>query len=293
MTPYSDRLSIHITKHFSVNILFFPILAASILGRFFLLFSISFICALLHELAHVAVAIRLGVGVSNVQIQPFGVCAHLKSSIIKNPWHEIAVAICGPLTNFIICSVLSLFSHFYSDYQEIISYAFCCNLAMASINLLPCLPLDGGRIVRSFLTLIFGALPAYNFIVKLSRFVILLLICLSVYMLLTSSFNFSLILIVSFLLGNLYGEQRNISHRTMTELMNYKEKLCTDELNHSSVITAHKSTPARKILRKLSYNRYYIIHVTDDDMRILKTLSEGEIVGSIIEKGIRITLGDI
>ncbi len=293
MSSHRDRLTIHITDFISVNILFFPILAASILGRYFSLFSIAFTIAILHELSHIFAAVRLGVGISDIELLPFGVCAHLKSNIIKNPWHEIAIAISGPLMNLFLAALFVVLSRLLPLHKELWDYAIYCSIAMAIVNLLPCLPLDGGRIVRAALTLVFGAMPAYNFILKLSRIVIILLLVIASYALMTSGFNFSLILIGTFLLGNLYGEHKNITRQALTELLYYKNKLNREDLTRSTVITAHSSTPARRLLRRLSYNRYHIIHIVDDNMNICKTLTESSIIKALVEKGIRITLGEL
>ncbi len=230
--------SLAVYPHIKVNILFFPIVAASILGNYFGLFAASFISAILHELTHIAVAKRLGIGISYMEIMPFGVCAKLKSDIIKNPWHEILVAVCGPLSNLLICATLYLMPFECSLKNYIIN----CNIAMAVLNLMPCLPLDGGRCARAFLTIAFGSLTAYNITIRISRIFIAFILAISVYALLTSSFNFSLILIGCFLLGNLISEQKNISRQAFWEIMNTENKLDKNEFSGARVITAHKST---------------------------------------------------
>ena len=278
--------TVKIFPFLKINILFFPVLCASMLGNYHTQFILSYLCALLHEMAHVLSARALGVGISYIEIQPFGICAKLKSSVIQNPIHEILIAASGPLSNIIITII------FYTIYRRI-DYFICCNLAMACINLVPALPLDGGRIMRALLSMHLGALRAYNIAVKVSRIPVAVILLASVYGLLTARFNFSLILIGVFLLGNLYSEQINISKSTLLEILHYKDKLKQDEFRRCIVIVANASTPARHILKQLAYNRYHIIHVTDDDLQITKTLSEGELLHAILKSGIRVTLAEI
>lgn len=286
-------MTINISSHLKINILFFPLLAASILGRYFSAFFAAYLCAIIHELSHIAIAQRLGVGVSYIEILPFGVCARLKADIIKNPVHEILIALSGPLANVILAIASTILFQNYSINNEVFTYFFYCNVAMAAINILPTLPLDGGRILRAYLTLKTGSIFAYNFSIKLSRIVILFLLGCSVYILLASDFNFSLILIGAFLLGNLCLEQRNISKFTLRELLCYPDKINDGEMMVSHILTAHKDTPARRILKKLSYNNYHIVCVVDDDLKILKTLTEGQLISSLQSRGIRITLDEI
>ncbi len=286
-------MTISLLPHLKINILFFPLLAASILGRYFSALALAFLCAILHELSHVFAAWRMGVGVSYIEILPFGVCARLKSDIIKNPAYEIIIALAGPLINIVIFAIALIFRYNLSVDSEILNYFIICNLSMAIINLLPCLPLDGGRMLRAYLTLKTGSVFAYNFTVSLSRIIVLILIGGSVYLLLSNNFNFSLILIGAFLLGNLCLEQRNATKNTLRELLFYEDKLKTGEMTRSHIITAHKSTPARRILKKLSYNNYHIICVVDDDLSVTKALTEGQVINALTKQSIRITLGEI
>lgn len=279
---------LNLFPHFYINLLFFPILAASIAGNYYMQFFLSYFCAVIHELAHVFTAHMLGIPVAEIEIQPFGVCCRLKSEIIQSPAKEIIIALAGPVSNLLIIPVVLMLSDKFGD---LLCYFVTCNIAIAMINLVPALPLDGGRILRAILTLSLGSLRAYNTSVKFSKIPIILLLCAAVYGLLSSNFNFSLILIGAFLLGNLFKEQRNISLRTLREILASDSKL--SEAKHSTVITAHSSDSASQILKLLSYNKYCIVHVTDDNKNVIKTLTEGKILNALVDKGIRTTLGDI
>lgn len=281
-----ELLSVKVLPYLRINLLLFPVIAASLIWDYFGLLILSYTCALLHEMVHIWAAVKLGVGISYIELQPFGVCARLKADIIKNPLHEVIIAILGPVCSLVLCLI--------GYYVDVFSKHFVyCNLALAIVNLLPVLPLDGGRVLRAVLTMKMGAVSAYNTTVKISRIPIATLIALSVYGLLTAQFNFSVILIGVFLLGSLFAEQHNISRQAIRELTNYKQKLKNSELSHATVICGDARTPARKILRRLSYNRYHIIHITDDNMRVTKTLTEGQILDAINTRGIRTTLGEI
>ena len=288
-----EPLTLKITPFFRINILFFPVLIASILGGYLPAFALSYLCALLHEVTHISVARYLGVGISHMEILPFGVCARLKCSVIKNPLHEIAVALSGPLFNIITASVTYFICLVCNLDNELFSYFFYCNTAIALVNFIPALPLDGGRVLRAALTMKAGTVYAYKLTVKISRVPILMLLLLSVYLLLTRRFNFSFILIGVFLLGNLCTEQTNISKLALREMLDFEDKLKDTDMNRTTVITAHKATPARRILRHLSYSSYNIIHVVDDRLHVAKTLTEGQLIRALTQQGIRVTLDDI
>lgn len=285
--------SIRISSFLRINLLFFLIVVASIVGNYYIYFLLSYGSALLHEIAHVLVARGLGIGISYIEILPFGVCARLKADVIKNPSDEILVAVAGPVLNIILAILTYFLNRFGLFSGEYITYFSLCNCAMACINLVPALPLDGGRILRGILTHNLGFLRAYNITSKISSIPVFIIFFSSVYLLLTNKFNFSLLLIGVFLISQLLNDQKNISKHALFEMLHYEEKIKNNTLNSTSVITAHKSTPARKILKKLSYHTYYIILVVDDNLKVSKALTEGQLIRSLTNKGIRISLDEV
>ena len=280
------KFTVKLLPFLKINLLLVPTLASSIIFGYSAPFITSYICAFIHELSHIATAKALKIKISHIELQPFGICACLNSDIICNPVSEIIISLAGPL-----CSLsLALFGYLSGRASE---YFVLCNTAMAVFNLLPVLPLDGGRILRAVLCTKTGAVSAYNTAVKISRIPLILLVLLGVYSLVTARFNFSLILIGAFLLSNIFAEQHNVSRQAVRELLGYKEKLCPHDLTGATVLCAKDSAPARKILHRLSYSRYHIIHVTDKNMNITKTLTEGQLLDAVSKKGISVTLSEI
>lgn len=273
---------------FRVNLLFFPLLAASILGNYYREFTAAYLCALLHELGHAAAARCLGVSFLYIEIQPFGVCIKLNTDKLKTPRQEILIAAAGPAVSLCLAAASPYLPLPCSD-----MYFFYCNISMAAINLLPALPLDGGRILKAVLSYRFGSVRAYNLTVSASKLPIALLLLLSVYGLLTMRFNLSLILISAFLLSNLACEQNNISRGALREIIGSREKLASTTMLKTGVLTARADTPARHILRELNISRFHIVNVTDKNGRIIRTLSETQLLDAMSEKGVRITLSDV
>ena len=98
---------------------------------------------------------------------------------------------------------LSLLCLVFRSYiqTEYLNYTLIASTSMGVLNLLPCLPLDGGRILRASLSLGSDAVSAWRTTMKISRVTSSVILIAGVYLLLTQSFQFSLILIGIFL-GN-------------------------------------------------------------------------------------------
>ncbi|MBE3578137.1 MAG: M50 family metallopeptidase [Limnochordales bacterium] len=109
---------------------------------------------LVHELAHVLVAYRFGMRVARVELTPLGGRAYIPELNVVDPSAEISIALAGPLTNLIlgvgpglVVAALGVVPD-----RDLLVVWQQINLSLAFFNLLPGLPLDGGRILRALLT---------------------------------------------------------------------------------------------------------------------------------------------
>jgi Zn-dependent protease/CBS domain-containing protein len=109
------------------------------------------ICVLLHELGHVALSLLLGKPVRRVVIFLLGGVSEIDGEL-ERPRDEFLVAIAGPAMSGIL-AVVSLVGYNLVPDDTIASalllLLFLSNLVVAIFNMLPGLPLDGGRVLRS------------------------------------------------------------------------------------------------------------------------------------------------
>ena len=270
--------------NFSIDLLFFPTVICAFLFGYSSMFLLSFLSVLIHEGAHIVCAHFLGVKISKIEIRPFGVCGILKEGYINNSEKEFLIAFTGPFISLFLVA-LSLIIPF-----PMRDYFFCVNLCICAINLLPALPLDGGRMVKSMLTYKMGILRAYNISLKFGKILIALLIPFSFLVLYVTKFNFSYVLITAFLLGNIYSEQKCITLITLKEILKNPHK--ADHLKRTKTYTVSENEYARKILRHISYDYYTIVNITKDG-KIIAALSEEQILSALLDYGITARYSDI
>ena len=287
----SNILNFSIGKQFTINIWVLVILFFSIANGYANIYLIAFSTSLLHEFAHVFCAKALKIPISKIIIYPFGVCAKLSDIYIKNSEKEFAVAFSGPFLNLVLFWLCIFISNTHPE--PLITYCADINLAMCILNLIPALPLDGGRMLKSILTLKYGIIRAYNFMLKLSRVLMLLVFVVALIFFFVFRSNFSLILISAFLLQNMCSEQKTITLITLKEILNSKDKLSVSSETRTKTLCVSELTPARTLLNQLSYDYFYIINVMNASGEIVKTLTEIQVLTSLTEKGIRIKYSEI
>lgn len=286
-------------RAFWVSPLFLLLVAASWLGGYFELFAIAYCSALIHELTHIFAARRLNIPVARIEVLPFGICGRLGVEFIRSPKNELLVAIAGPLASGALALIFWAAAQYlpglvqHEELREWLEYGRNVNFSLMLLNLMPTLPLDGGRVVKALLSELLGVIRAYNIVLRLSRVVIAVIIAFAVILLLVSDFNFSLIMIGVFLLGSLSAEQKNISIISLKEILYHKNKLHNSGLCRSERLATDSRTPARQFLRRISSNKYYVIDVVDDNGRITKSVTESQVLSALINRSIRLSFGEV
>ena len=101
----------------------------------------------LHEAAHILTARRMGFAVEELHLLPFGASMRLRHPA-GNP-HGGLVALAGPLCNLVVAGACALMQNLFSS--EHLQPFLWINLGMGMLNLLPILPLDGGRLLSELL----------------------------------------------------------------------------------------------------------------------------------------------
>ena len=121
-----------------------------------------FASVLTHEISHSLVA-RLR-GERQRVIALFAFCGLARPSEARAPSDELVIALVGPLANFAVACACrdrrSGAGHARITAGAVVAYLGLVNLLLGTFNLLPGLPLDGGRAVRSVSCARLGALRA-------------------------------------------------------------------------------------------------------------------------------------
>jgi len=136
-----------------------------------------FASVLVHELAHSIVAVRRGIPVRKITLFLFGGVAEITREP-SDPATEFRVAVAGPAISavlacgFWIASAAMGAQASRPGLQMALRYLAWANTVLLAFNLLPGLPLDGGRIVRALLWKGTGSLRRATFAASTSGKVI-------------------------------------------------------------------------------------------------------------------------
>lgn len=115
-----------------------------------------FACVLLHELSHCVVARKLGIPVRQITLFIFGGVSEMAQTHSSTPTAEFLTTISGPLSSLglgiVFLAITTLMRNSADRISaEMFHYLYYVNFLLAAFNLIPAFPLDGGRVLRSYL----------------------------------------------------------------------------------------------------------------------------------------------
>ncbi|MFB7186742.1 site-2 protease family protein [Streptomyces sp. NPDC056178] len=124
-----------------------------------LFFAIAFYASVLvHELAHTVVALHYKLPVRRIQLQFFGGVSEIEKES-ETPGREFLLAFVGPLLSLVLAGLFYVGMTFVAPGTVpgvLLAGLMISNLLVAAFNLLPGLPLDGGRMLRAVVWKITG-----------------------------------------------------------------------------------------------------------------------------------------
>lgn len=241
----------------------------------------------LHELAHAIMARGLGFRVERIELQPFGFVARIERAA---GWDALAIAAAGPLFSLLtVMGCAAACGKWPLPFVEAFGRA---NLSIALINLLPALPLDGGRMLRVLLSRYFSEDACLRLGVILGALAGAGLLALGIALLLRGGRNATPAVFGLFLFVAALREYREGGHARMEAMLRRHKALRRGGSVRVVHIGVHRSMPVSAALRRMQSGAYTVIDVLDDDMRIMARADEACLLALLARAGGSAPIGE-
>jgi stage IV sporulation protein FB len=253
-------------------------------GFFVLLFLLGFpgegaglLAALgIHELGHIIVAAILGYSTKQLRILPLGGQLDFADMIELCPSAEARIALAGPAANF-LTAVLAL-ALWGSDSSGLHGYFIRASLMLMAYNLLPALPLDGGRALRAKLMDWFSFYRATAILVGITWLSALSLMSLGILYLFNGVFKPTIFAGSAFLLYNAIRERRQVMIPLVRYVLSRKEKLTGLRLVQAQTLVAAPDARVGEVLKLIRPQQYYQISVLDKFGAVAGLITEHQLL---------------
>jgi Zn-dependent protease len=220
-----------------------------------------FASVLAHELGHSVVGLHFNLKIRSITLWILGGMAQFEM-IPRKRGTEAIMAIAGPITSLAVGFTAWLLLHLtpeaFTGARFVLAYVMHMNIILATFNLLPALPLDGGRVFRSVLALRVPYLRATQIAAATSKFLALVLGFIGVVFL-----NIWMILIAFFIYIAVTGESEYATMSTMLKGIEVEDLMTRD------VITISNETRVSDLVQRMFLERHLAFPVLDAGSRLV------------------------
>ncbi len=236
----------------------------------------TFIIVFFHEMVHYLVARYYKFSGFDIEFIAIGTVIKLKDLDEAFPREDLIISISGPAANLIFSAV---FYFVYKNFCSSLSYMlFSINLAIGLFNLIPAFPLDGGRILRSILNLKMTYKKANRIMIITSIFIGMALMFMYIFLFLNGYSNFSIGIIGIFIITTSLRENERISYIIMGDIIKKRYKFIKRGYIENRTLSIHYKQDLLTAMGLFDKNKYNIFMVLDNEMNLMDTIYEEEVI---------------
>ncbi len=262
----------------------FPVLCAALLttGQGALLLTMLLVLAM-HEMGHVLAALALGVRVSAIEVTPFGGAARLEGWRQLPAWQAALIALAGPLANLLLAMAAIFGTHYGLFSVEEAALFVRCNLTLMLFNLLPVLPMDGGRLCCACLGAWIGEQRALRVFSGLGIVLGLCVLALGAWGATQGMLNLTLLLAGSYLVYAALCERNTPAYTQLHRSMSNRTHLQERGALPARHWVVRDDLPIERLANRLSANCVHDFEVVDASMRRVGRLDESALLRGLLD----------
>lgn len=246
--------------------------------------SVAILVVGLHEIGHALCARALGLPVHEVYFFPLGGVLKLDIPLEHAGWREAVVALFGPVISLVLAvGAIALQNNVLKN--DFLVPFITGNITICAFNLLPALPLDGGRALRAMLMSVVGVMRATRVCVWLSRGIAAGIVALFAYSVVKGMPQWIALPIGIFLFMGANQENANMSGY-FNALTNKADTFARERVAKMRHVAVRKGASVGEVLRTLPHTQISRIVVMDEDMRTLYEIDESELVRRALDDGL-------
>lgn len=262
---------------------------AGVLGKGLIAFAI----VLIHELAHVVAARRFGVHVSDIELLPFGGVSRMGGEVVFNPAMEIYVATAGPAANLLLAGIGTALKNYGLWDDNLGPFFLQCNLMLAAFNLLPALPLDGGRVFRARLARRVGLKEATYRAAWWGQFWGATVILGGMAGLGMGLTGLDIVITGLFLFYAAAREKNLAPYHFIRHLAQKKKELVAAGVLPGEPIVSLDTARLGDVIRTFVPRRFHLVLLLDKDWQYRGVVSESQIVDALLTDGLNVPVGSL
>lgn len=238
----------------------------------------------LHELSHIVIASSYGCKFNNFKINVLGAKAEICEIEELSEKRKLNVYLAGPCFNFIIAMMMYILNYKYN--LVIFENSVKINLSLGLFNLLPAYPLDGSRICEILLTRRYLYRKTKSIVVILSIIISIMLFFFGTsIMIFLHKVNISFFMASVLMIYTSILEKQKTMYIIMGDIFKKLKKLKKYGYIENKSISIYYKKGLVNVLTLVDKNKFNIFYVLDDNMKVVGTVCEDELIEALKEYG--------
>lgn len=277
---------------FSVNVFTIPIYIIALFSSFTIQYfaTVAFIIA--HEVGHILVALISGGKIYSFRILPVGVNALIDDCYCKKS-EKLLIYFAGPCVNIMFAIIIYIFYARQLINIELTAGVYI-NIWLAFFNLLPTLPLDGGKIVLELFADYSGLFKASKYMNRITVILSVIIIFCGLLIFRNNQYNISLILIGVYILLCRTQSRKETALMNIKNLLFRRSRILKQRIYPVREIVVMKDVKLSEVIKAMDYaNMFHMVNVLDDNLKIIKLVSEQEILDALVTNNVDTEIGEI
>jgi len=242
---------------------------------------------LVHELGHMFAAQNLGLEVEEIELMPFGGVAKLRGFASGDPAEEATLALGGP-ANSLVLLVIGLF-YYGAPWGVALLES---NALLLLVNLLPILPLDGGRILRSYCVGQDGLGAGTRRVLTHTFRAVWIFLGAATVLFLLGVVSINAVALALFLLHAARQEKKMFPYMLMNYVTTRTAELWHKRVLPGKLVMVLSDTSAAEAVEAMTPGCYHVFNVVRPNGEVL-TVSEDLLCRALLAKGTVLTFSDI
>ena len=243
----------------------------------------------LHEISHYVVASKLFYHCKEIQLGIFGAVLYGDFADVAGA-DRIKIALAGPLCNVALCLICLALWWIAPDSYFFTESFFTANATMACANMLPCYPLDGGRVFTGALEGKLGK-NALAVAKKLTVAISLAAFAAFAVSLFTGDNLFSLGLFAIGLFSGIFSQGKEEFYVRTSFAVN-RSRFLKKGMEKKTLVFSQKNRLS-DVIKRMQGNFLYCLEVVDDDMEVVARYSVAQLEQLVLETDLSTPLNDL
>lgn len=270
-----------------IDLLIIPVFLAAMVGKLLVAYSMTLGFIICHELGHIAAGVVCRAELSRFRLLPVGVNATIDDFHCSKS-QKLLIYFSGPLVNVVFAIIIYCVHTWKVPAEGLLNVdimlAITINLWLAIFNLIPIPPLDGGRIAIELLSDKVGLFRAKRIMNLFSLFFSIMIICIGIVVLIKSRYNGSLVLIGVYIIFLLRKSKKEAAILNMKNFILKRSAIIRKGIFPVREIAVLEDVKVLDLVKSMDYsNVFHIIKVLDNDLHVIKSITEQDILNALME----------